>query len=138
MSSKRLLNVYDIRPEMFGNDAELLDPETTLGTGTYVTAIGFVVLKLREELNVTKVAGVDAVKMAQEAACESMRRVWLRDGDGAELVKELSTQDGTAEMFYAKLHPKLRQLVIGAYGEIHQPTAGQARDFFTSRRTVAA
>lgn len=135
MAAKRILHVYDTGNGPF---AELLDADTMIGTGRYIASIGLVILKAREEMNATKLAGTDPIRMAQEAANESLRALWICDAEGKNVQRvDVSTQDGSAESYTAKMHPKLRELLLGAYAEIHKPSSSEVKDFFTSKRLVA-
>lgn len=93
--------------------------------GDGVTSIGMVELTADEELMATKRAHGDTMRLAYELVKQSLVEI-----NGAKA----SIADGTADTAMNKMSPKLRQLVLGAYGELHAPPEGAAEAFFKSRK----
>jgi len=96
-------------------------PETLATHG--VKEIGLVELTMEEELLATRRSRGDAVRLAYEYAKECLRVV-----DG----KTVRTTDGSADKMWNALHPKVRQLVIRAYGVLHQPKMEEDAAFLES------
>lgn len=96
-------------------------PETLASHG--VKEIGLVELTMEEELLATRRSRGDAVRLAYEYAKECLRVV-----DG----KTVRTVDGSADKVWGALHPKVRQLVIRAYGVLHQPKMEEDSAFLES------
>ena len=88
-----------------------------------VSEIGLVEMTMAEELLATRRSRGDAGRLAYEYAKECLRVV-----DG----KVIRTSDGSADRAWASLHPKVRQLVIRAYGVMHQPKAEEDSAFLES------
>jgi len=88
-----------------------------------VTELGLVELTLEEELRATQRARNDQIRLAGELAKESLRMV------NGQMVK---TSDGSAERALAKFHPKVRQLLLQAYSELHTTTRDEAASFLAS------
>lgn len=89
-----------------------------------VSSVGLVTLTTNEELMVFKVSGRgDSAKLASEMAKASLAEV-----DG----KPLSVGDGSADAFWTACHPKLRQLILTAYGKLHSPEPEETEDFLAS------
>lgn len=98
-------------------------PASLRGYG--IESIGVIELKAGEELMATKRAQSDPMRLAFELAKESLRRV-----NNAPV----STADGTADSVWDSMHPKVRNLVVSAYGDVHQPKNAELADFLTSRQ----
>lgn len=96
-------------------------PESLASYG--VKEIGLVELTMEEELLATRRSRGDAVRLAYEYAKECLRVV-----DG----KTVRTIDGSADKVWSAMHPKVRQLVIRAYGLLHQPKAEEDSAFLES------
>lgn len=94
-------------------------PETLAGKFG-VKSVGLVELTAEEEIFATKRSRNDVVRLGFELAKESLRTV-----DG----KPVSTTDGSADRAWQLMHPKIRQLVVGAYGDIHNPSDQEAAVF---------
>lgn len=90
-----------------------------------IAEIGIIELKAGEELMATKRAQQDPMRLAFELAKESLRSV-----DG----KPVSTSDGTSDAIWETMHPKIRNLIVSAYGDVHQPRNSELADFLTSRQ----
>ena len=80
-------------------------------------------LMMEEELLATKRARGDAVRLAYEYAKECLRFV-----DGVEV----RTSNGTADQAWARMHPKVRNLVMRGYQILHQPQEKEDSDFLES------
>lgn len=93
--------------------------------GGDVRSVGIVELTTGEELLATKRARGDAMRLAYELAKQSLVEV-----NGAKV----NIADGSADEAWAKMTPKTRNLVLGAYGDLHAPSDGAAEAFRASRR----
>lgn len=87
--------------------------------------IGLIELNSGEEMNATRRARNEPIRLAMELPLESLRRA-----DSTVL----SMADGTAEKVWEALGPKGRGLVIMAYGELHTPDERLLNDFMKSRK----
>ena len=92
-----------------------------------VKEIGLVELTANEELMASKRTRTDLTRLGFELAKESLRFV-----DG----KKLLTADGSADRGWDVIHPKIRNLVIQAYGDIHQPKSEDVAGFLQSHKVV--
>lgn len=110
----RLVNLFDV-------------PER-LAEQTGVSSIGMVTLTADEELTCFKRARGNNAQLAAELAKAS-----LAEADG----KPLSVADGTADSFFGKTDPRLRQLILTAYTELHSASTEDAEAFLQSRKTRA-
>lgn len=90
-----------------------------------VTELGLVELTAEEELNATKRAHNDPIRLAYELAKESLRVV-----DG----KVLSAADGSLDKVWNRMHAKIRTLVMTAYSQLHQPGEQATAGFLASRQ----
>lgn len=90
----------------------------------YVT-IGMVQLSAREELMSAKRAQGDTHRIALELTKEAIREV-----DG----KRVTTADGTVDDIVEKADPRVRQLMMQAYADIHNPSDQEEAVFLKSRR----
>lgn len=97
-------------------------PTSLAGFG--VTSVGLVELSAEEEMLATKRASNDAVRLAFELARECLRQV-----NG----KPVSTSDGSSDLAWSKMHPKVRNLIVTAFGHLHQPKDEEVLNFFQSR-----
>ena len=93
-----------------------------------IKTIGIVELTVDEELMATKRARGDNFRLAWELARQCVAFV-----DG----KPVSTADDTSDIAWAKLSPKARQLVLGAYSDLHQPIEAELGVFKASRKVKA-
>jgi len=91
-----------------------------------IESVGLVELRVQEELNGAKRALGDPMRTAYELAQESLRYV-----NG----QRVTTVDGTADAAWAKMHPKVRHLVVTAYGKLHQPEDADVRGFLDSQES---
>jgi len=91
------------------------------------TTVGLVELTAGEELMATKRCGNDPIRLAFELAKESLR---VLDG------RRVSTGDGTADQAWEKMHPRARNLIVRAFGEVHNPSMDDVVGFLASRQTT--
>lgn len=101
-----------------------LPPDIAKASG--LKTIGLIELNAGEEMNATRRARNEPIRLAAELPMES-----LRMADSAKL----SMSDGTAEKVWEALGPQGRSLVIMAYGELHTPDE-RLIDSFMKSRTV--
>jgi hypothetical protein len=99
-------------------------PESIQATAG-VAEIGMVTLTSDEELTCYKKAKGDSAKLATELA-----KTALVEADG----KKLSPGDGTVDTFWKDLDPKLRQLVLTAYADLHAAPEEDQESFLKSRK----
>ncbi len=90
-----------------------------------VEKIGIVELNAEEEINATKRAAGDGLRIGFELAKESLREV---NGQA------VNTNDGTADRAWNTMHPKIRMLCVTAYTDIHQPAKEDHAAFIGSRQ----
>lgn len=98
-------------------------PASLQGFG--IKSIGLVELTAEEEIMATKRCANDVARLAFELAKESLRQV-----DG----KPVSTMEGTVDRLWNRMHPKVRNLVVAAYGQIHQPEGNETAGFLASHQ----
>jgi hypothetical protein len=91
-----------------------------------VRSVGVVELTADEELQATKRSRGDTFRLAYELAKQSLVEV---NGE------KVSLMDGSADAIWAKMNPKLRNLVLAAYSDIHTPTEEDAALFLKTRVT---
>lgn len=89
------------------------------------TSVTLVELTAEEELQATRRARGDVVRVAYELAKQCLVAV-----DG----KHIGLEDGTVDEAWAKMGPKLRTLIMTAYAELHTPAESDAGNFLKSRR----
>lgn len=92
-----------------------------------IETIGLVELTASEETNAAKRAGTNPMRLGSEQAKEALRMV-----DG----KRVNTFDGSADKAWNLMHPKVRNLVIVAFGKLHQPEQAEAVHFLESMTTT--
>ena len=92
-----------------------------------IAEVGMVQLTSNEELRATKRARNDAHSMVYELAKQSLVEV-----NGAP-VKEA---DGSADTAWASMQPKVRTLVMAAFGELHTPEEDDLKDFLKSQQVT--
>lgn len=97
----------------------------TLQAEVAAESIVIVELTAEEEMMATRRSRGDQVRLAWELAKESLRRV-----DD----QEVKSADGSIDSVWNRMHPKLRQMVIGAYSAVHSPNNEQQVDFLGSRQ----
>ena len=108
----RLVNVFDVPPK--------------LAAQTGVSSLGMVTLTADEELLCFKRARGSNAQLAAELA-----KAALVEADG----KPLAGSDGSVDSFFQKADPRLRQLILAAYTELHAADAEDAEAFLKSRKT---
>lgn len=90
-----------------------------------VSSVTLVELTAEEELLATNRARNDVARLAFELAKQSLVAL-----DG----RPLSTVDGSLDSQWQKLHPKIRSLVMNAYGQLHQTNHEETAAFLQSRQ----
>ena len=90
-----------------------------------VKTITLVELKADEELLATKRARSDPFRLAYELA-----KTCLVALDG----KAIDVTDGSREIAWDSMHPKVRAFVVQAYTSLHQPKEEEVSDFLLSRQ----
>lgn len=90
-----------------------------------ISEVGLVTLTADDELMAYQRGRKDGSKIALELAKAS-----LVEADG----KPLSLADGSADSFWLRIHPKLRQLVMEAYSELHAVEPEESQSFLGSRK----
>lgn len=98
-------------------------PETLVAE-VGVAKISVSELTAEEEMMATRRSGGDQVRLVWELAKESLRRI-----DDMPV----STGNGTVDAHWNRMHPKLRQMVIGAYNSVHSPDRDESKAFLGSR-----
>ena len=91
---------------------------------TDIRKITIVPLTADEEMQATRRAQNDPIRLAFELAKESLRA--LND-------KPLSSADGSLDLAWNRMSPKIRSLVMTAYASVHQPDSESAEAFIASR-----
>jgi hypothetical protein len=107
----------------------LFDIPPTITEVCGVKEVGMVTLTADEELLCFKRAKGDNAKLAMELSKTS-----LVEADG----KVLSQSDGSVDTFWKDCDPKLRQLILTAYAELHAAPEEEQAAFLKSRRTRVA
>ncbi len=120
----REIYVFDIPEEM-----REAGTNKCFGTAEAVVSVSLKLLLPNEERMVGKRCGDDKFRLAYELAKESM--VEVND-------QPVSTAEGTADEWWSKFHPQIRQLVMTAYAELNTPPDGAAQDFLESRRVKSS
>lgn len=88
-------------------------------------SVGMVKLRAAEEELASRKARNDSTKLAYELVKASIYEV-----DG----KKLSKGDAEEETFWSNCDPKLRQLLLAAYAELHTPEDEDAENFLKGMR----
>lgn len=96
--------------------------------GTDWLSLGFVELTAADEIQATKRARGDAVRLGFELAMQSLAEV-----NG----KPVSLTDGSLEQAWNTMPPKVRTLALGAYQELHMPSQDDADLFIKGRQSRA-
>ena len=94
-----------------------------------VKEVCLVLINGHEEKMATKRAGNQAADLLYRLVQESLREV-----DG----RQVRTSDGSAEEAWNRMHPQLRQLVAGAYNELHSPPEAATQAFLMSKKVRVA
>jgi hypothetical protein len=92
-------------------------PDSVLGE---VRSVGLVELTAEEELMATKRARGDHFRLAYELAKQALATV-----NGARV----GVADGSADAAWQGMHPKVRNMVLAAYMQLHTPDEGSTADF---------
>ena len=103
----------------------LFDISSSLAEQTGIHQVGLQTLTGDEELLCFKKAKGENAKLATELA-----KTALVEADG----KKLSLADGTVDTFWKELDPRLRQLVLTAYTELHAAKEEDTDSFLKSRK----
>lgn len=96
-----------------------------LAEQTGVSSVGLVELTALDELGAAKRAKGDAMRLAYELSKSALAEV---NGE------KLSFADGSLDRTWAVIHPKIRNMVLAAYSELHSPPEGSVDDFLKSRQ----
>jgi hypothetical protein len=97
----------------------------SMAEATGVQSVGLVELTAIEEMQATKKAGTDTMRIAFELAKSS-----LVEMNGKTLSRASGEHDGA----WQNMHPKIRSLVIQAYTRIHQPENDEVDGFLESAK----
>lgn len=101
-----------------------------LSSETDIQEVGLITLTADEELQAYKRAGQkDNAKLATELA-----KAALVEFNG----KPLKLADGTVDTFWKNLDPRVRQLVLSAYAELHGADEDDQKSFLASRKVRVA
>lgn len=98
-----------------------------LAQGGAFESIGLVELNAEQEIFATKRAKGDPVRLAWELAKECLVQV-----NG----KAVSEADGSRDSAWEGMGPKLRNLVLSAYNDLHAPEDADAASFLGSRKSA--
>lgn len=90
--------------------------------------VGLVELTAKEELLAAKRSHNEGAKLAYE-----MAKLSLVDIDG----KRMSTTDGSADTEWDSMPPKMRNLVIQAFADLHSPKDDDTAVFLSTRQAQA-
>lgn len=108
-NENRVIHVYDIPAPMANG----------------VQKVGLVELTAQEELQATKRSHGDSMRLAYELAKQSL--VEVND-------QKVSLADGSADEMWNKMSPKVRNLVLTAYADLHAPPEGAIEGFLKSHQ----
>lgn len=109
-SGDRVIHEYDV-PASIGGD---------------ITQIAIIELKASEELQATRRARGDSIRLAWELAKQSLYEV---NGERVQV------GDGSSELAWNRMNPKLRNMTLLVFGEHHAPEEDTLAGFRESRRT---
>jgi len=90
-----------------------------------VTEVGLITLTADEELQAFSRGKKDNAKLAIELAKAALVEV-----DG----KQLKLADGTVDTFWKDVDPRIRQLIMTAYAELHGADEEDQKSFLKSRK----
>lgn len=116
-------------PQKKTRAVNLFDVPSALAEQCGVKEIGMVTLAPDEEVLCYKRAKGDNGRLAMELA-----KTALVEADG----KVLAQADGTVDTFWNSLDPRLRQLVLTAYTELHAAPEEDQQSFLKSRKLRVA
>jgi hypothetical protein len=89
--------------------------------------VGLVKLRGGEEAEATRRAEGDSIRLAFELVKQS---VWSVDG------KQIQRHNAEDEKVWNDMDPRLRGLLLSAYGELHTPTEKVTSNFLKGMRTT--
>lgn len=112
-SETRVLHYFKIPPK--------------LAQETGIETVGLIELRAEDELNATRRAHNDPIRLAYELARESLREI-----NG----KPVSLADGSLDPAWNRMSAKIRTLVMTGYSAIHQPGDESTSAFLGSRSSV--
>ena len=98
-----------------------------------IDEIGMITMSADEELAAYKRSGGDTAKLATELV-----KTCLVEASAGGVPQKLSLADGSVDGFWKKLDPRVRQLVMTAYAELHTAKEEDAKSFTKSRRVRVA
>ncbi len=104
-------------------------PDEILLESTTTKSIGLAYLTPMEEKAAIRRANGDAIAMAFELAMASLCE-WN--------VGKVAIHDGTSDIAYAAMHPKVRSLLVEAYSDLSTPSKAATVAFQKSRRVRTA
>lgn len=111
----------------------VFDVPVSVGAGN-IARVGLVELTIDEEQRAHKVSRGEGARLSYEMLKLSLVEVHATDGAVRKVVKH----DGSADRLWNdEIGPQLRQLLILAYAEVHNPPEA-AIDGFLKSRTVRA
>lgn len=90
-----------------------------------VTAIGLRTLTAEEELRASKAGRFDLMKANYEAV-----KLSIVEFDG----KPVSNGEGAIDLFWNRVDPKVRSLLLQAYNKQTSPSVEETEDFFASEQ----
>lgn len=93
-----------------------------------VRTVGLVELTADEELMATKRSRADNVRLAYELAKQSLVEI-----NG----QQVTTADGSSDKAWTTMPPKVRNLVLQAYADLHAPPEGAIEGFLQTRQSRA-
>lgn len=90
-----------------------------------IKTIGLVELTAEEEMQATRRARGDGIRLAFELSKQSLHEV---NGE------KINHSDGSGDRLWNEMPPKVRNLVLRAYTELHSPDDEATMGFTASRR----
>ncbi len=94
-----------------------------------VTQVGLITLTADEELLCYKKARGDNAKLAAELA-----KACLVEATVNGVVKKLAGHDGSVDTFFKDCDPRIRQLLLQAYADLHAAEPEDTESFLKSRK----
>lgn len=105
------------------------DVPKTVAKASGVTQVGMITLTADEELLCYKKARGDNAKLASELA-----KACLVEATVNGAVKKLAAHDGSVDSFFANVDPRIRQLLLQAYADLHAVESEDSESFLKSRK----
>jgi hypothetical protein len=105
----------------------VFDVPASLANG--ITSIGIVQLTAREEMQAAKRAGSDTIRLVYEQVKQSLVEV---NGEAVNMA------DGSADSAIEAMDPKVRNLVMAAFANLHSPPEDTVRGFLESQSVRVA